>query len=430
MYSLQFSLKMLHQRRRAIMRAATLFLLVLTMAATAQPQTTSKSRPKRAQSTHTARGKVVSRVTTAPACHETYACPGVFSNTQMNEYQMMLINGINPASEFHVGFPGNNATQGLTAGISFPASSTVFQGNVVAGYSSNASTLTNAVAGFFQARAAANGTHNWALNTVFMDGGLNAVTGASYEADCNINNLGTTGACIQINGSFSGTPNSYPALQIAKPGAGKWTTLISHGSAGADSASYFTSVDDDPPEPLNIDTGSSGNRYFTISDSGNLGMQSGFNAAGNIYWWFQVRNNRGNNNTAYPIVLNPLGGNVGVGVTNPGTALDVNGQGRFSGGVTQGAGGTPVTIHQHKRISTGSISPGTRKEVLLNWANTMNDTNYTVTCNVEDPASSAGTQGLTVERIRTKSATQVWAVVNNPTGTTVTGTLNCSADHD
>lgn len=412
------------------MRVATLFLLVLTLSATAQPQTTSAARHKRPQSARAVRAKVVSRPVATAACHEIFACPGIFSNTQMNEYQMMLINGINPASEFHVGFPGNNATQGLTAGIAFPASSTVFQGNVVAGYSSNASTVTNAVAGFFQARAAANGTHNWALNTVFMDGGLNAVTGASYEADCNINNPGTTGACIQINGSFSGTPGSYPALQIAKPGAGKWTTLISHGTAGADSASYFTSVDDAAAEALNTDTGSSGIRYFTISDGGNLGMQSGFNVAGKIYWWFQARNNIGANNTAYPIVLNPLGGNVGVGVTNPGAALDVNGQGRFSGGLIQGTGGTPVTIHQHKRISTGSISPGTRKEVLLSWTNTMNDTDYTVTCNVEDSTSAAGTQGLTVERIRTKSATQVGAVVNNPTGTAVTGTLNCSADHD
>src|SRR5207237_841430 len=145
--------------------------------------------------------------------------------------------------------------------------------------------------------------------------------GASYEADCNINNVGTTGACIQINGSFSGTPSSYPALQIAKPGSGKWTVLIDHGAAGADASTYFTGVDDAAPEALNANTGSTGNRYLTIYDGGNLGMESGFNTAGNIYWWFQARNNVGANNAAYPIVLNPLGGNVGIGVANPGTAL-------------------------------------------------------------------------------------------------------------
>lgn len=98
-------------------------------------------------------------------------------------------------------------------------------------------------------------------------------------------------------------------------------------------------------------------------------------------------------------------------------------------GATVG-GGTLVTMHQHKRISTGSIGATTRAEVVMTWATTFGDASYTVNCSVEDSTTAAATQGLTLERIRTKSATQVGAVINNPTAGGITGTLDCIADHD
>jgi hypothetical protein len=60
----------------------------------------------------------------------------------------------------------------------------------------------------------------------------------------------------------------------------------------------------------------------------------------------------------------------------------------------------------------------------------MNDANYTVACSVEDPTTAAGVQGLIYERIRTKSASQVGLVINNPTGAAITGIIDCVADHD
>lgn len=95
-----------------------------------------------------------------------------------------------------------------------------------------------------------------------------------------------------------------------------------------------------------------------------------------------------------------------------------------------GIGGVPITITQHKRISTGAIGATTRTEVLLTWGTTMGDTSYTVMCNAEDSSTAAGTQGLTLERIRTKSATQVGVVINNPTAGSITGTLDCTGHHD
>jgi hypothetical protein len=80
--------------------------------------------------------------------------------------------------------------------------------------------------------------------------------------------------------------------------------------------------------------------------------------------------------------------------------------------------------------SVSSSGATTRTEVLLTWANTFTDSNYTVSCNVEDSTTAAGTQGVTYERIRTKSATQVGLVINNPTAGALTGTVECIADHD
>jgi hypothetical protein len=97
--------------------------------------------------------------------------------------------------------------------------------------------------------------------------------------------------------------------------------------------------------------------------------------------------------------------------------------------IGDGIGGTGKTIQQEASVSTGSIGATTRTEVLLTWGTTMGDTNYKVQCNVQDSTTAAGTQGLTFERIRTLSATQVGAVVNNPTAGALTGTLFCTGTH-
>jgi hypothetical protein len=97
--------------------------------------------------------------------------------------------------------------------------------------------------------------------------------------------------------------------------------------------------------------------------------------------------------------------------------------------IGDGIGGTGKTIQQEASVSTGSIGATTRTEVLLTWGTTMGDTNYKVQCNVQDSTTAAGTQGLTFERLRTLSATQVGAVVNNPTAGALTGTVFCTGTH-
>jgi hypothetical protein len=124
------------------------------------------------------------------------------------------------------------------------------------------------------------------------------------------------------------------------------------------------------------------------------------------------------------------GSKFGIQQVGPGDTNQFAGPTKANGGVTVGLNGVLVTVHQHARVTTGSIGATTRREVLLTWPKTMTNTNYTVTCNVEDSTTPAGTQGLTFERIRTKSATRAGAVIHNPTGGAITGTLDCSADQD
>jgi hypothetical protein len=124
------------------------------------------------------------------------------------------------------------------------------------------------------------------------------------------------------------------------------------------------------------------------------------------------------------------GSKFGIQQVGPGDTNQFAGPTKANGGVTVGLNGVLVTVHQHARVTTGSIGATTRREVLLKWPNPMTNTNYTVTCIVEDSTTPAGTHGLTFERIRTKTATQAGAVINNPTGGAITGTLDCSADQD
>ena len=101
----------------------------------------------------------------------------------------------------------------------------------------------------------------------------------------------------------------------------------------------------------------------------------------------------------------------------------------LNGGITVGpTNGVTISQMQHQRSTTG-IAATTRVEILLTWPIPFADSSYTATCSVEDSTTAAGSQGLVYERIRTKSASQIGAVVNNPTGGSITATVDCIGMH-
>ena len=71
-----------------------------------------------------------------------------------------------------------------------------------------------------------------------------------------------------------------------------------------------------------------------LSDGGNVGMVLGIYDVSSTYAsYIQARNNLGSNNIAYNLILNPLGGNVGIGVS-PTEKLHVSGNTIITGNLT------------------------------------------------------------------------------------------------
>lgn len=157
---------------------------------------------------------------------------GVFTNTQMNEYFTSSINNINFKTEFQTQQGNTNyATESGAFGVSVPNTSTVFQTNALSGYINSGGSSTNSVAVSGYARATANVAHLWGSNFLFSDGSFSSITGTAGEFDCNVGTITTTGACIQINGGFTGTLSSFPGIQIAPPlSGGKWSAGIAIGN--------------------------------------------------------------------------------------------------------------------------------------------------------------------------------------------------------
>ena len=85
------------------------------------------------------------------------------------------------------------------------------------------------------------------------------------------------------------------------------------------------SVDSDPAIPA-------GSSYaiFRIGVGAAVGMDIGKSTTSPYPAWIQV----GNSGAAEPISINPLGGNVGIGLLNPSTRLDINGILKVNGKIT------------------------------------------------------------------------------------------------
>ena len=121
--------------------------------------------------------------------------PGVFTNTQMNESIQAIVHACDVTTEFQAVQGQNAATDALSACLTVPRSSTVWQPNAIAGYVNSSSSKSHSVGGYFQARATDEGAEVWGANSVAQVGR-------------GVKNAKLTGLEVDMNQS-SGVDNTY-----------------------------------------------------------------------------------------------------------------------------------------------------------------------------------------------------------------------------
>ncbi|MDR3415030.1 MAG: hypothetical protein P4L83_02495 [Nevskia sp.] len=163
----------------------------------------------------------------------TATAPGVFTNTLMNQPFVATVG----ATLDYTGAYGalqayNTATSGLVGGVNIPSNSTVWGGFGVAGFAENPSTATNAVGGYFQARAKVAGSKTWGSNSIVTDGGFSA-TVQGVEIDLLAANAATLAVGVNVTGAFGSSDLANgTAISVAVTGTGRWNVgYYSHDGA-------------------------------------------------------------------------------------------------------------------------------------------------------------------------------------------------------
>lgn len=161
-------------------------------------------------------------------------------------------------------------------------------------------------------------------------------------------------------GTSSMTISGYIGLAASSTTSTTYTIYL-NGKSGKVGISTHT-----PRYPLEVygatsDASLSTGTALTLGiNSGGIELGFGWDNTSPYPYWMQTRNyNVGD--TAYPLVLNPLGGNVGIGTLSPVSTLDVNGT--FNVGVTTfsvASGevmiGTTVPVGAQLTISKGNVN--------------------------------------------------------------------------
>ena len=131
--------------------------------------------------------------------------------------------------------------------------------------------------------------------------------------------------------------------------------------------------------------------------------------------WFQGKHATVGGGLTYPIVLNPLGGNVGIGTTSPGYKLEVTGTGFFSSNLT--ANGVTIGASDVRSSSNILTLGGTSERIRI-------DTNGNVGIGTTSPTALLHVNGTT----RFGSSTSSTQAITGSLNVTGSITLNTSKD--
>ena len=272
-----------------------------------------------------------------------------------------------------------NATGIYTTGTSNAASYTVgssFVANTTGAYHTGTiNALSYSVGTAFTANATL-------VNAVAISTSTNTVT------------IGTAAYHVS-NGNF-GIANSAPADKLAVAG-----TSYFNGNATFNGVAAFYNVNGQ----ANASAGAFvGNAYATLG--GSSGNYLAFGQQTSFAQWIQSGYSSAGSPAYYSIILNPLGGNIGIGNTAPSDRLSVNGTSYFSGNVILGNSSIAVGLQANGGYGTSgqvltsngtatywaAAAAGVNTAAQYAWTNTHSFSN-TVTLTAVSSNGSLGTAG-------------------------------------
>ena len=226
--------------------------------------------------------------------------PGVFTNTQMNEYNQSLLHGCNPVQEFQAEQGPNFSTDAVAGCVAMPSGATVHQVNGLAGYASNSVSdpqSGGAVGVYGQGRALVSGPGNnngnatFGFNSLVADSpGTENTQLISYEADTNIFGSPIRVWGILLSGAMGPNgvvPPSAAGIEVRAPSYASgndkpWPTALRLADGSGQSAIEIgTAVggNNAPSMPINFvsrdASGSVHNTAIAATPSGDVGISGG-----------------------------------------------------------------------------------------------------------------------------------------------------------
>ena len=325
--------------------------------------------------------------------------PGTAAETEIE----VAGNAGDSQAEYGASQAGSSFSGMISAVNIVPNGATVAAANAVSGFVRAEDAGTNAVGGYFQARAAVDNANIFGGNSLIQfpasGPGSSGAGGIAHEFNVNILSASTVnGIGISVVGESTAQPSgAAQALKVDELGLSndiKWKEGLVFVDGSVDVAIQLN----------------------TINTGNNQGSQ-------NIR--FRSRDSGGTERNA-ELIADANGALSMVGNGNIGFSVEPDGKGRLAVGFNSDGGGL-----KHARVAscTTAASTNANCDTTITWTTAFADANYTAVCTTDNPSVAVG---VFVVGTNTKLAASVKVTIQNTPGNSsaTSATINCFVPHD